>query len=904
MSETAHDERGALPWTDRPAAERPVQARSAEDMRSLQALARRIPPRDAGAHNNLGVVYFQKGMIAEAAEQFELALELDPRMQVAERNLNIAYFNTGWFDERLRELRLRIEADSGDLEARQRLARTLLHGGDARAAMRELQRAAELWPADVSILRQLARAQSRLGDADGAVASLRYAAELAPHDAGIRVRIGEVMYQRGHLEEARAALEQAIALDDTTAEAHHYLAFVYGELGDVARATAAGARAQALDPGLSRAQRSLSLDGYSAARYDELLGERAPHPVETGADGALVHYAVALALRQKGLYEESARELERARSRGEDAYLIGQAEAELALLSGRAGQATEQYEALIELEPASPKLWNELGAAHHQAGALEAAANAYGRAIELDEAYALAWNNFAIARHHRGEEGAQEAFERALAGGRAPAEVARNLGWFWHRRGEPARAEECYRLALARIPGLATAWTGLGMLYLESGRIGEARRALAQAVESDPLLPEARYHYAFALSASGDYPGALRETSRALELSPYITTPRFRLLIDLQFEDASVPAPDLDVAEQLPAGETVAAFDFQPAELEAILVEEHGDVGDAAPVPASDPDLTSAASIEPLAAARVALDAGQYAEADAHTRRAALQGASPADVALLQAEVFLAGGAAGEAVDRFGAVLAARDEGAVVAPEALQRTLHDMAAALLELGRGEEALRHAEALYEEVAGSPPAAVLLARACDATGQPERAIQILERAVAQRPADVDLLTRLGDACLRRGERGRAELVLRQALANDGDAPAARTALARALEMADHLDEAAAQYAAALRIIPSWAEAAFGLADLAFGRGDVDQAIRVLASFLDVDPYNLAGLVRLGDVLWISGRESEASVAYRRVLRFDPAHAEARDGLERLMPVAVASPEPDHQPWPARV
>ena len=49
----------------------------------LRSLARRINPRDAGANNNLGVVYYQKDLQEEAIDHFERALELDPRMQVA-----------------------------------------------------------------------------------------------------------------------------------------------------------------------------------------------------------------------------------------------------------------------------------------------------------------------------------------------------------------------------------------------------------------------------------------------------------------------------------------------------------------------------------------------------------------------------------------------------------------------------------------------------------------------------------------------------------------------------------------------------------------------------------------------------------------------------------------------------
>ena len=72
-----------------------AQLTSERDRDVLRSFARRIDPSDAGAHNNLGVLYYNKGLLGEAVAAFSRALELDAKMQVAQRNLEIAYFNTG-----------------------------------------------------------------------------------------------------------------------------------------------------------------------------------------------------------------------------------------------------------------------------------------------------------------------------------------------------------------------------------------------------------------------------------------------------------------------------------------------------------------------------------------------------------------------------------------------------------------------------------------------------------------------------------------------------------------------------------------------------------------------------------------------------------------------------------------
>jgi tetratricopeptide (TPR) repeat protein len=886
----------AFPWTDRPDTRStgPASPRSERDAEILRSLVRRIPANDAGAHNNLGVVFYNKGMFAEAAARFEHALELDHRMHVAERNLQIVYFGTSHFDESLAALQRTLAATPADAAARSRLAKMFLFGGDASAALREFEHLREEKPRDAGIHRWVARAQVRMGDLDGALATLMDAVPLGDADPDVPLLIGEVMYLRGMAAEARNWLERSTRLDDSNAEAHHLLAFVCGELGDDETAKRHASRSSELNPSYANTDRGLSLDGYNEARYAELVGDRADRPVLTER-GGLIHYNLGLALRQKALYDDALREFRQALEHGEDRFLVQQAQAETVLLKGDGEEAIEHYTELVEQEPASPKLWNELGVAHHQLGELREAEELYGRSLGLDGQYALAWNNLAIVRHHRGQGAVVEAFASALQAGRSAAEIARNMGWYRHGRGESEEAERAYRRALDADPRLALAWTGLGMIQLERGKAGIAARTLARAVECDPKMPEAHYHLAFALSASGDYPGALRETSRALELNPYITVPRFRLLVDLQFEDATIAAPELDTASRLASGATIEEFEFDESDLEQILPEPHVEVRpELSPLQPSTP-----ASIEWLAAARSSLEEGRYTDAMSAIQRASGSGANRLEVSLLEGEIHAAAGASGEAIERFDHVQAELDGLLMPATAGLdeadmrRRALAGLARCQLELDHPAKAIEVAERWHALAPGDNAAILVLADALEENGQPRKAIALLDGALEKDPDQPELLTRLGGAYVASGDLGLAERVLRRAIAIRGDLPAARAALGRVLGRAGRPDAAVREYRAALEAIPSFASAALGLADLLAEHRREDEAIAVLASFLEVDPYHFGGLTRLGDLLWESGRQVEAGVAYRRVLRFDPGHPEALEGLERLDPAESQDP-----------
>lgn len=893
----------SLPWTDRgdPFAGRIAHAgspRSPRDLDILRSLARRINTTDPGALNNLGVVYYNKGLIEEAITQFEQALELDGRMTVAERNLQIAYFATGWFEDTVRELRGRLEADGENATARDRLATVYFYGGDVDAALLEWREVLSTRPRDARIYENIARAEVKRGDLDAALVALRNAVAIQPRNARLQLRTGEVLYLRGLHSDAREPLEKAVALDDTLAEAHHLLAFVYGDLGLEDRAAKAAARARELNPSLSRTERSLSLDRNSLARYEELVGERTAR-VAVSEGGSLAHYSLGLAFRQKALWDEAIREFSLATERGEDAFLVQQAQAEMLLLRGAGGDAETHYEELLEREPASPKLWNELGVAKHQAGQLEAAEMAYRRALALDPAYALAWNNLAVALHYReASDAAERAFRAALSEGRATPDVWRNLGLLLQRAGRRDEAATAYRNAVDLDPGSAHAWTGLGTLFLERGAPLRAREVLMRAVEVDPDLAEARYQLAFALSAAGDYPGALRETQRALELNPYMPQARFRLLIDLQYEEAGVLAPELDAPERLGVGDAIPTFEFREDGLDAVFGAADEAAALSEPVAAEPPVEeslvpSSTASIEALAETRALLERGEYVSAMATAQRAAALGANRIELQLLQGEVFLARGLAGEAVERFEEArseverLDADRIAAVVGPDALRRALLGAARSLTELGRSGPAVEAAERLRALEPVDLHVQTTLADALLRNGQLERAVQVLESARTLAPDDVDLLTRLGRAHRASGDLSQAEAALRSAIARNPHALAARVALGRLLSEQERFDAAAEQFCAALEVLPSYGDAALCLAELEMARGDGQAAINTLVDLLTIDPYHLAALVRLGDLLCIVERQREAAVAYRRVLHFDPGYAEALEGLERLFP-----------------
>lgn len=869
---------------------------SARDREVLRSFARRIDPADAGAHNNLGVLYFNKGLHDEAVAAFVRALEIDARMAVAQRNLEIAYFTTGVYDRRVNELREQLTATPNAREPRWELGRTYALLGQFASAVAEFTRLVDDNAEDSLAMTQLGLAEQKRGNMERAGVWIARALAREPDNAQLHFHAGEISYHRGLNDDALAHLQRCSSIMPDHADALYLLGFVLGDIGRHEEARAATQRAMQLKPALGRAHANLSLDRFdprsaaaaSAAR--EKLG--ATTEMTIADEGLLAHYNLGLAFRQKGYLTEALHEYRLALDRGEDRGLVTQAMAEIHLLQGDGAAAVPLYDRLVEEACDSPKLWNERGVALHQVGRLEEACNSYERAAAIDARYALALNNLGVSLWQAGRLAESvDAFQRAMHEEPTFVKARLNLALLLYRQREFQLCLEAYRHVLRLEPEHATAWNGVGLVLSALRKFDDSRNAFARAIEAKPDYAEARYNLSFALSNLGDFEGALRETKRALELDPFYVPQKFELAIDLEFED-----PDLRVSPDLGSDRRdgrVEGFQFDVAALGALFAElEPAVAGRAEPIVAGSA----------YAEASALKLAGQPDRALAEAHRALALGANRLEGLLLLGELFLDLGAHGEALERF---RQARElDSANISAAAGE------ARALLALGRGDDASAIAEWLVEQAPSDVDLLLLVARVrCDARGY-LAALSALEMARRLAPMRADVMRLTGDVSRAMGDRARAEDAYRYALTLDRDSAAVRLDLARLLAEREAYDEAERELMAALDTVPSYAEAALELAALRRGRGRAAETIPLLADLLLREPYHFDALAALGESLMLCDRQADARVAFERVLRFVPVHGAALyfsgvqlsdehrydDAIERWATLIAAQPESD--------
>jgi Tfp pilus assembly protein PilF len=193
--------------------------------------------------------------------------------------------------------------------------------------------------------------------------------------------------------------------------------------------------------------------------------------------------------------------------------------------AGDLGAAERHFAAAARLAPRSARARNNYGAILLRLDRMREAAAEFEESLRLDPNQAKALVNLARIRFESGSpEGlraADDLFRRADA--LTPdVEIARALAIIALRRGDRARAADCYRVYATRTASetgdtsAAGARSDLGGALFEAGLLAEAEAELNAALTLDPANAEAVLRLARVHLARKDFPAAGRTLEAAL----------------------------------------------------------------------------------------------------------------------------------------------------------------------------------------------------------------------------------------------------------------------------------------------------------------------------------------------------------------------------------------------------
>jgi tetratricopeptide (TPR) repeat protein len=402
-------------------------------------------------------------------------------------------------------------------------------------------------------------------------------------------------------------------------------------------------------------------------------------------------------------------------------------------------------------------------------------------------------------------------------------------------------------------------------LALESFDFATARKLADRMLANEPASGEARAQLARVLTAEGDAVAAIAVSQEAAALEP--ETERFA------YADTLLRLDRMDEARQELENLRADAAVRDEAELRlGKLAYQNGDLTEAG-------RRFSSLIDSPEVAAEAFFYLSSIAEREGRTDLALegydrlIEAGAGLVVRGRAARLMLLGG------DRDGAFRLLDDFAAKERSEALDVELAK-AALLEDVGKPQEAVALLQLALERFPDHPGVRYQMALIQEKAGMTRESLRNFERLLKDRPEDASLLNALGYSLADRNLKlPRAEALIRKALEASPDNPAFLDSL-------------------------GWVR---------FRRGDVAGALPHLERAYRIFPdAEIAS--HWGELLWVSGKQSEARALWAKALARSPDSKHLRDTIERLTgtkldpppkkPAAPEAPEPEEPPKPDQV
>jgi tetratricopeptide (TPR) repeat protein len=188
-------------------------------------------PDCARARNNLGTVYFDKGMINEAIVEHTKAVEIRPAYSKAFANLGADYVRKGKFDEAIAMSERAIEIDSANSAAYNTLGASYFSKGMFDVAIEACTIALEINPNYPGAYLNLGSVYLSAGMTDEGISACKRSIGLNPDIPEAHYNLGIAFMGKDMLDEAIEELESALRLKPTYVKARNNLVIAYKKKG-------------------------------------------------------------------------------------------------------------------------------------------------------------------------------------------------------------------------------------------------------------------------------------------------------------------------------------------------------------------------------------------------------------------------------------------------------------------------------------------------------------------------------------------------------------------------------------------------------------------------------------------------------------------------------------------------
>src|SRR6266480_4676562 len=178
------------------------------------------------AHNNLGIVLFQKGNSDEAIDHYRTTLEMQPDFWDADYNLGIALLKKGQVDEAIVHCSKAVTIAPNDPDAQVALGNALLQNERIDDAIVHYQKALSMRPDYFLAQHSLSHAFLEKGEIDAAISHCRAALLIQPENADAHTNLAIALDEKGQTAEAVQNYEKALEISPQSVSALTNLAWL------------------------------------------------------------------------------------------------------------------------------------------------------------------------------------------------------------------------------------------------------------------------------------------------------------------------------------------------------------------------------------------------------------------------------------------------------------------------------------------------------------------------------------------------------------------------------------------------------------------------------------------------------------------------------------------------------
>ncbi len=496
---------------------------SPEELKILRSFAERISPDDSGAHNNLAIVYYNKGLYDEAVDQLEKALKIDPNFVLARNNLDIILKKTGRLEAKVERLARGIDREPYDEVKTLELADTYRKLNRYSQSIIFYRKVLDFNQGSFEGHYGLGITLKLLGKYDDALEEVKKALEIKISPEVYKT-LGEVYFNKGVVDLAIKNFQESISLDPSSAEGHFLLGFALGEKGKINESLEQVKKAIALNPALAQFEPNLPIDIKEHKGHWEFLKEQLGTP-KVSENEYQVHYNLGMTYRNKGLFDEAKREFDECRKLNADNPDLHLALGEVNLFLNKFDEAIKHLECAYDSDFDSSQCTNALGVGFCLKAKFQIAVDWFQKALALQKDFVLPLNNLGVCFYNQNKiEEALQYYKKAVAGGSSDASY--NLGMHYLKNGD-------YENALKLFSGeTADEKFGKGLVFVESGKNEEAVEFFKKVLSLAPNHAGAYYNMGFIYTKLGKFKEGLDYIRKGIEIEPNYEKDKFRLSLE------------------------------------------------------------------------------------------------------------------------------------------------------------------------------------------------------------------------------------------------------------------------------------------------------------------------------------------------------------------------------------